>query len=84
MRFVGLGGAAVPPAVADRATAAGISIVRMYGSTEHPSVTGATHDDPLEKRIHTDGHALPGVELRLVDGEPTADVANGRESRGRS
>ncbi|MHB8669733.1 MAG: AMP-binding protein [Acidimicrobiales bacterium] len=67
MARIGLGGAAVPAAVAERATTLGISIVRMYGSTEHPSITGATHEDPLEKRIHTDGRPLPGVEIRLVD-----------------
>jgi acyl-CoA synthetase (AMP-forming)/AMP-acid ligase II len=45
----------------------GISIVRMYGSTEHPSITGGTHDDPLEKRAGTDGHPLTGCEIRLAD-----------------
>jgi acyl-CoA synthetase len=67
MREVGLGGAPVPNAVADRATAAGISMVRMYGSTEHPSITGALHGEPLDRRVGTDGHPLPGVEVRLVD-----------------
>jgi acyl-CoA synthetase len=67
MRYVGLGGSAIPDAVADRATKLGISLVRMYGSTEHPSITGCVHDDPLEKRIHTDGHPLDGVEIRLAD-----------------
>jgi acyl-CoA synthetase (AMP-forming)/AMP-acid ligase II len=70
MSHVGLGGSSVPAAVAERATALGISIVRMYGSTEHPSITGATHADPEDKRLHTDGHPLLGVELRLdEDGE---------------
>jgi acyl-CoA synthetase (AMP-forming)/AMP-acid ligase II len=67
MPKIGLGGAPVPAAVAERAERLGISIIRSYGSTEHPSTTGASHDEPAEKRIHTDGHALPGVELRLVD-----------------
>jgi acyl-CoA synthetase (AMP-forming)/AMP-acid ligase II len=67
MRYIGLGGAAVPAAVADRATRLGISIVRMYGSTEHPSITGCTHDDPLEKRAFTDGRPLAGCEMRLAD-----------------
>jgi len=67
MRYIGLGGAAIPAAVADRATKMGISIVRMYGSTEHPSITGCVHDDPLEKRAGTDGHPLLGCEIRLAD-----------------
>jgi acyl-CoA synthetase len=70
MRFIGLGGSAVPRAVTDRATHLGLSIVRLYGSTEHPSVTGCIHADPLEKRLATDGRPLPGVQLRLSpDGE---------------
>jgi acyl-CoA synthetase (AMP-forming)/AMP-acid ligase II len=76
MAHVGLGGAPVPPAFADRARDAGISIVRSYGSTEHPSTTGSTHDDPYERRSYTDGRPLPGVELRLVD-EHGRDVAVG-------
>jgi acyl-CoA synthetase (AMP-forming)/AMP-acid ligase II len=67
MRYVGLGGAAIPRAVADRATRLGISVVRMYGSTEHPSITGCTHGDPVEKRLGTDGRPLPGVEIKLAD-----------------
>jgi acyl-CoA synthetase (AMP-forming)/AMP-acid ligase II len=67
MRFIGLGGSPVPAAVAERATALGISLVRSYGSTEHPSTTGSLHEFPLEKRLYTDGRPLPGVELRLAD-----------------
>lgn len=67
MERVGLGGAPVPAAVTDRAAALGISVVRSYGCTEHPSVTGSHHDEPAPKRMYTDGHPLPGVELRIVD-----------------
>ena len=67
MRYIGLGGASIPRAVADRATQLGTSIVRMYGSTEHPSITGCTHGDPPEKRLGTDGRPLPGVEIKLDD-----------------
>jgi len=74
---VGLGGSAVPAAVADRAEALGVSIVRSYGSTEHPSTTGSRHDDPIDKRGYTDGRPLAGVELRLVD-EDGNDVALGQ------
>jgi acyl-CoA synthetase len=67
MSHIGLGGSAVPRAVGERATAMGISIVRLYGSTEHPSITGCTHEDPVDKRLSTDGRPLPGCELRIVD-----------------
>lgn len=69
MRHIGLGGASVPVAVAERAIGLGISIVRAYGSTEHPSTTSALHSEPQEPRMLTDGHPLAGVELRMVDDE---------------
>jgi acyl-CoA synthetase len=67
MSHIGLGGSAVPAAVGERAEALGISTVRMYGSTEHPSITGSTHEDAREKRLMTDGRPLAGVEMRLDD-----------------
>ncbi len=67
MPFAGLGGAPVPMAVTRRMTALGITTYRSYGSTEHPSITGADLDDPEEKRLTTDGHPLEGVELRIAD-----------------
>ena len=74
---VGMGGAPVPRAVADRAAALGISMIRMYGSTEHPSTTGSTHTgDPPEKGRYTDGRPLAGVEMRVVD-DAGADLAPG-------
>jgi acyl-CoA synthetase (AMP-forming)/AMP-acid ligase II len=69
MRRVGLGGAPVPPALGERAVGHGIAIVRAYGSTEHPSVTGCGFDDPAAKRHGTDGRPLTGVEIRLVDAD---------------
>jgi acyl-CoA synthetase len=65
MPFAGLGGSTVPVAVMERATRLGIKAFRSYGSTEHPSITGCTLDDPEAKRLTTDGHPLPGVEVRL-------------------
>jgi acyl-CoA synthetase len=76
MRMIGLGGSPVPDAVADRADALGISIVRAYGCTEHPSVTGSRHSDHPDKRRYTDGRPLPFVEIRTVD-ESGRDVGTG-------
>jgi acyl-CoA synthetase (AMP-forming)/AMP-acid ligase II len=69
IRHVAIGGSAIPAALAERATGLGISIIRGYGSTEHPSTTGASHEEPLEKRLYTDGRRHPGVEVRIVDDE---------------
>ncbi|MFP8881044.1 MAG: AMP-binding protein, partial [Myxococcota bacterium] len=87
MQTLGLGGAPVPAAVADRAESLGISIIRSYGCSELPSITGSSHDDPREKRMYTDGGRLPGVEMRIVDdegrdlppGEPGEILARGPE-----
>jgi acyl-CoA synthetase len=70
MPFAGLGGAPVPRAFTERGRRLGIKMWRSYGSTEHPSITGCFIDDPEEKRLATDGHPLPGVEVRLdADGQ---------------
>jgi len=68
MPFAGLGGSPVPVAVTRRATDLGITVWRSYGSTEHPSITGCRIEDPEPKRLTTDGHLLPGVEIRLEPG----------------
>jgi acyl-CoA synthetase len=62
-----MGGAPIPAAVAQRAIDLGISFVRAYGSTEHPSTTCAMHSDPVQKRFFTDGRIMPGSEIRLLD-----------------
>ncbi len=78
MSKIGLGGSSVPAAVTERAERLGISIVRSYGSTEHPSTTGCTHDEPAPKRLYTDGKPLEGIEMRIVDASGR-DVAPGDE-----
>lgn len=87
LHFQGMGGAPVPRAVMERATEIGLTIYSMYGSTEHPSITGCTFADPLEKRLSTDGRPLPGCDIKLVDpegrevapGEPGQILSRGPE-----
>jgi acyl-CoA synthetase (AMP-forming)/AMP-acid ligase II len=67
MESVGLGGSPVPGAVCDRAEALGIRTTRCYGSTEHPTISGARNSDPPDRRKYTDGGLLDGVEVRIVD-----------------
>ena len=76
MPQIGLGGAPIPAEVARRADELGISLIRSYGSTEHPSITMSKRTDPERVRLYTDGAPLPGVEIRLVDDE-CRDVAQG-------
>ena len=67
MKVIGLGGAAVPAAVAERLDAMGIGVFRSFGATEQPSITGCSHADARDKRLYTDGAPMAGVEVRLVD-----------------
>jgi acyl-CoA synthetase len=70
MQYAGLGGSTVPAATTQRLSKLGITVYRSYGSTEHPSITGSLYTAPADKRLFTDGQALPGVEIRLeADGE---------------
>ncbi len=65
----GCGGAPVPPEIVRAGADAGINVLRIYGLTEALVVSWNRADSPLDKRMHTDGLALPEVELETRDGE---------------
>jgi acyl-CoA synthetase len=67
MRYLGLGGSAIPTTVTRRLSDLGLVVTRSYGSTEHPSITGSSPTAAPEKRLLTDGAARGGVEVRLAD-----------------
>ncbi|MGW5377844.1 AMP-binding protein [Nocardia sp. NPDC003999] len=70
VRYVGLGGSAVPVSVTRRLADLGLVPFRAYGSTEHPSITASRYTAPEHERLYTDGRPMPGVEIRLAeDGE---------------
>jgi len=73
---LGLGGSTIPIPFVEFCASKGIRISRSYGSTEHPSITGGMPDDPILKSQRTDGRALPGVEIRIVDEDDNV-IANG-------
>jgi acyl-CoA synthetase len=64
-----LGGSAIPLDVVERAEALGFLPRRAYGMTECPTVSASLGDDGPDVRCFTDGRILPGVEVRVVDGE---------------
>ncbi len=72
----GLGGAPISPDLAQRAEARGVQVLRAFGSTEHPSISGGTFADSKRQRHFTDGRPLAGVEVRLVN-DDGADVDDG-------
>ena len=73
-----IGATTVPPALVAASEEAGIRCCRCYGSTEMPTVSQCEPDDPLDKRLTTDGRPNPGVEVRIVD-DAGADLPIGSE-----
>ncbi|HXZ63003.1 MAG TPA: AMP-binding protein [Acidimicrobiales bacterium] len=68
LRLVSSGGANVTPAfVEETARTFGCRVKRTYGSTEAPTVTTSTDDDPFDKARDTDGRAVGEVQLRVSD-----------------
>jgi acyl-CoA synthetase (AMP-forming)/AMP-acid ligase II len=81
VRLVSSGGASVTPAfVEDTARTFDCRVKRTYGSTEAPTVTTSTDDDPFEKARDTDGRAVGAVELRVSD--PVSGAALGAGTAG--
>ncbi|BBK33001.1 cyclohexanecarboxylate-CoA ligase [Stella humosa] len=61
-------GAPIPSAVARRATDnLGATIVSAWGMTENGAATTTLLDDPPARACETDGRAMEGIELRVVD-----------------
>ncbi|CAG2131686.1 cyclohexanecarboxylate-CoA ligase [Cupriavidus numazuensis] len=74
-------GAPIPGALVERArTALGASIVSAWGMSENGAVTTTLPDDSEERASTTDGVPLPGVEVKVVDGQD-ASVPAGEVGR---
>jgi len=74
-------GAPIPRALVRRATEAlGADIISAWGMTENGAVTTTKPGDPPEKTFETDGCALRGMEVRVVDAEG-ASLPPGAEGR---
>jgi len=79
-------GAPIPRALVRRATEhLGANIISAWGMTENGAVTTTKIGDPPEKTFGTDGCALEGMEIRVVDlnGEKLPPDQEGRlQARG--
>ena len=61
-------GAPIPRVLVQRARAEmDLNVLSCWGMTENAGVTITRKDDPQEKAFTTDGRALPGSEVRIVD-----------------
>ncbi|CAN0628196.1 cyclohexanecarboxylate-CoA ligase [Burkholderia multivorans] len=74
-------GAPIPGPLVEQARAAlGAKIVSAWGMTELGAVTLTRLDDDDERAFTTDGHPLPGVEVRIV-GDDDAPLPPGSVGR---
>ncbi|MEZ5709213.1 MAG: AMP-binding protein [Blastomonas sp.] len=78
LRHYMVGAAPVPPSLVQRCIDRGLAVFHCYGSSEHPTVTTGTADDPLDKQLNTEGRVFPGCELRFVN-DDGADVGAGED-----
>ncbi|MEQ9225551.1 MAG: cyclohexanecarboxylate-CoA ligase, partial [Parvibaculum sp.] len=70
LRIFLVAGAPIPRALVERARQIlGTNIVSAWGMTENGLVTTTCLDDSGDKAINTDGRALPGMEVQVVDSE---------------
>lgn len=67
MRFFLCGGAPIPRHMVKQGLEAGIKIIGVYGSTESVPHTVVRLEDSIHKITDTDGAALPGIEIKIVD-----------------
>lgn len=67
MGYVILGGSTVPEALVTKAAARGVTVLRSYGSTEHPTVSACSLADDPTALARTDGRVLAGVEVQIRD-----------------
>jgi acyl-coenzyme A synthetase/AMP-(fatty) acid ligase len=67
MTRFGCGGAPVPPELVRRAAACGITVLRLYGSTEVLVATWNRPSSPVIKRTETDGCAMTDVAVEVRD-----------------
>ena len=74
-------GAPIPSTLVQRATQRlGARIISAWGMSENGSVTTTVPGDPDDRIFGTDGVALPGIEVRVVDGngKPVSSGVSGR------
>ncbi|MFZ2175041.1 MAG: AMP-binding protein [Rhodococcus sp. (in: high G+C Gram-positive bacteria)] len=66
-RFIRCGGADIPATLMDTAARFGVTVLRVYGLSELPTLTCTHPDSSAAQRAGTDGRILENVTLRIVD-----------------
>jgi acyl-CoA synthetase (AMP-forming)/AMP-acid ligase II len=80
MRFWTSAGAPIPGSFIEAARRAipNMAVLSLYGRTENVTTTMCTLDDDPARSVTSDGKALPGQEVRIVDSEGR-EVPRGQE-----
>lgn len=61
------GGTTIPRQLVKKAKDKGVCVAAVYGATESSPHTAVLPDSPEDSLHKTDGKALPGIEVRVVD-----------------
>lgn len=67
LRFFLCGGTTIPPRIFAQCRRLGIKLLSVYGSTESSPHAVVNPDDSTERCERTDGYAVAGVEIKVVD-----------------
>ena len=79
LRIFVCGGAPIPHPLAEEAgRRLPCRLVPVWGMTENSAVTAVLPSDPAEQIVNTDGQALPGMEVTVLD-DNGAPLAQGQE-----
>ena len=80
LRFFLCGGTTIPPKLFEDCRPFGIRLLSIYGSTESSPHSLVRLNDTREHTEETDGCAVDGVEIRVVD-DARHEVPHGQEGR---
>lgn len=78
LRFFLCGGTTIPKQITRDCLQAGIKLLSVYGATESSPHAVVKLDDPLSRVVNTDGTAVSGVEIKVVD-KARKTIAYGEE-----
>lgn len=79
LRSICCGGAPIPSTLVERGIAMGLTLHSVYGSTESAPHTMTRSDDPIERVLNSDGRAVPGTVVRIVDPSTHVTLPPGSE-----
>jgi acyl-CoA synthetase len=83
LRFFMCGGSPVPRHLVKEALQIGFKVMGVYGSTESVPHSASSFNDSPERIINTDGRALAGIEIKVVN-EFRKEVPAGVQGEGAS